>query len=80
MPDLGALMQNPMMRQMAQNVMQNPEMLGNLMNNPQLRNMASRFGGGGAGAPAAGAEAGGTAGGGMPDISAMLNDPAMMEM
>jgi len=83
MPDLSALMQNPMMRQMAQNVMQNPEMLGNLMNNPQLRNMASRFGGaGGAGAGGdAGAAGGaGAGGGGMPDISAMLNDPAMMEM
>ncbi|OQN98856.1 hypothetical protein B0A48_15202 [Cryoendolithus antarcticus] len=77
MPDIGAMMQNPMMRQMAQQVMQNPEMLSGLMN---------RFGGGGAGA-GAGAGAGGAAGGapggrggGMPDLSAMMNDPAIAEM
>jgi small glutamine-rich tetratricopeptide repeat-containing protein alpha len=40
MPDLGALMQNPMMRQMASQMMSNPDMMNNLM---------SRFGGGGAG-------------------------------
>nr|POE71441.1 small glutamine-rich tetratricopeptide repeat-containing protein 2 [Quercus suber] len=78
MPDLSALMQNPMMRQMAQNVMSNPDMMNNIMNNPQLRNMASRFGGGGAGAsPDA---QGGGGGGGMPDLSAMMNDPSIAEM
>jgi small glutamine-rich tetratricopeptide repeat-containing protein alpha len=81
MPDLAGLMQNPMMRQMAQNVMSNPEMLNNIMNNPALRNMAGRFGGGGGGA--AGAAEGGAAGGGgggMPNLSELMNDPAMAEM
>ncbi|KAK5693949.1 Small glutamine-rich tetratricopeptide repeat-containing protein 2 [Elasticomyces elasticus] len=79
MPDLGALMQNPMMRQMAQGLMSNPEMMGNLMNNPQLRNMM-----GGGGAPAAGGEGGaggaGAGRGGMPDIGALLQNPAIADM
>lgn len=78
MPDLGSIMQNPMMRQMAQNLMSNPDMMNNLINNPQLRNMANSFrggaGGGGAGA------AGGGGGGGLPDLSALMNDPAIAEM
>jgi small glutamine-rich tetratricopeptide repeat-containing protein alpha len=61
MPDLGALMQNPMMRQMASQMMSNPDMMNNLM---------SRFGGAGG--------AGGA--GGMPDLSSMMNDPAIAEM
>ncbi|KAK5137400.1 hypothetical protein LTR08_008978 [Meristemomyces frigidus] len=77
MPDLSSIMQNPMMRQMAQSMMSNPDMMSNLMNNPQLRNLAGRFGGGGGAAPADGAAAGG---GGMPDLSAMMNDPALAEM
>ena len=84
MPDLAGLMQNPMMRQMAQNVMSNPDMLNNIMNNPALRNMAGRFGGGGGGGgAAAGAEGGAAAGGGgggMPNLSELMNDPAMAEM
>ncbi|KAG8626077.1 hypothetical protein KVT40_006478 [Elsinoe batatas] len=71
MPDLAGLMNNPMMRQMAQNLMSNPDMMNNLMNNPQLRDMANRFGGGGAG---------GGGGGGMPDMSALMNDPNIAEM
>ncbi|KAK3626041.1 Small glutamine-rich tetratricopeptide repeat-containing protein 2 [Elasticomyces elasticus] len=81
MPDLGALMQNPMMRQMAQGLMSNPEMMSGLMNNPQLRNMM----GGGGGAPAAGGDAGAAGGagagrGGMPDIGALLQNPAIADM
>ena len=72
MPDLSAIMQNPMMRQMAQNLMSDPNMMNNLMNNPQLRNMADRFRGGGQG--------GSGGGGGMPDINAMMNDPEIAEM
>jgi small glutamine-rich tetratricopeptide repeat-containing protein alpha len=56
-------------------------MLNNIMNNPALRNMAGRFGGGGGGA--AGAAEGGAAGGGgggMPNLSELMNDPAMAEM
>lgn len=64
MPDIGALMQNPMMRQMASQMMSNPDMMNNLM---------SRFGGAGAGGGAGGA-------GGMPDLSSMMNDPAIAEM
>ena len=68
MPDIGALMQNPMMRQMASQMMSNPDMMNNLM---------SRFGGGGGGGGGAGG-AGGA--GGMPDLSSMMNDPAIAEM
>lgn len=79
MPDFGAMMQNPMMRQMAQNIMSNPEALSGLMNNPQIRGLAERFGGGGGGG--AGAEGGaGGGGGGMPDLSALMNDPSIAEM
>ena len=76
MPDLSSIMQNPMMRQMAQNLMSNPDMMNNLMNNPQLRGMADRFGGGRGG----GDTEGGGGGGGMPNLSEMMNDPAIAEM
>ncbi|KAL8995145.1 MAG: hypothetical protein Q9188_006881 [Gyalolechia gomerana] len=66
MPDLSALMNNPMFASMAQNLMSNPEALQGLMNNPRLREMAQGLGGGG--------------GGGMPDISAMMSDPSLREM
>ncbi|KAK4507464.1 hypothetical protein PRZ48_001199 [Zasmidium cellare] len=72
--DLNALMQNPMMRSMAQNLMSNPEALNGIMSNPQLRNMAERFGGGGGGG------AGGQGGGGMPDLASLMNDPSIREM
>lgn len=76
MPDLGALMQNPMMRQMAQNLMSNPDMMNNLMSNPRLRDMANNFRGG------AGGEEGGQGGGGggMPNLGDMMNDPSIAEM
>ncbi|KAL8937876.1 MAG: hypothetical protein Q9216_004202 [Gyalolechia sp. 2 TL-2023] len=67
MPDLGALMNNPMFASMAQNLMSNPEAMQGLMNNPRLREMAQGMGGGGGG-------------GGMPDISAMMSDPSLREM
>lgn len=70
MGGLSEMMNNPMMRQMAQNLMSNPDALSSLMNNPQLRNMASQFGAGGAGG----------AGGGMPDISSLLQDPAIADV
>ncbi|GAB7350946.1 hypothetical protein MBLNU459_g1453t1 [Dothideomycetes sp. NU459] len=76
MPDLGSLMQNPMMRQMAQNLMSNPETMNNLMNNPRLRDMMGSFGGG----AGRGAGAGAGNGGGMPDLSALMNDPSIAEM
>lgn len=78
MPDLSSIMQNPMMRQMAQNLMSNPDAMNNIMQNPQLRNMASRFGGGAGGGQEGGGAGGG--GGGMPDMSALMNDPAIAEM
>jgi small glutamine-rich tetratricopeptide repeat-containing protein alpha len=64
MPDIGALMQNPMMRQMASSLMSNPDMMSGLMNNPRLRAMASSCGGGG----------------GMPDIAGMMQDPSIAAM
>jgi small glutamine-rich tetratricopeptide repeat-containing protein alpha len=78
MPNFAEMMNNPMMRQMAQNIMSNPDALNNLMSNPRLREMAGQFGGGG-GAPGAGG-AGGQGGGGMPDLSSLMNDPSIAEM
>lgn len=92
MPDMSAIMNNPMFASMAQNLMSNPDALQGLMNNPQLRGMAERFGiGGGAGADAgagagagagvgAGAGRGAGAGGGMPDLASMMQDPSIAEM
>jgi small glutamine-rich tetratricopeptide repeat-containing protein alpha len=75
MPDFASLMQNPMMQQMAQNLMKDPNMMSNLMSNPRVREMADKFGGGGAGG------AGGAGGqGGMPDLSSLMNDPNIAEM
>lgn len=76
MPDLAGLMQNPMMRQMAQNLMSNPDMMSNLMNNPQIANMANQF----AGRGGAGGQGGGGGGGGMPDLASLMNDPNIADM
>lgn len=73
MPDFASLMQNPMMQQMAQNLMKDPNMMNNLMSNPRIREMADKFGGG------RGGGAGGS-GGGMPDLSSLMNDPSIAEM
>jgi small glutamine-rich tetratricopeptide repeat-containing protein alpha len=64
MPDLGAIMNNPMFASMAQNLMSNPDMMNNLMSNPRLREMANSFNGGG----------------GMPDLGSLMNDPNIAEM
>ena len=45
MPSLSEMMNNPTMRQMAQNLMGNPDMLNNLMSNPRIRQMAEQFAG-----------------------------------
>lgn len=66
MPDLGSLMNNPMFAGMARNLMSNPEALQGLMNNPRLQQMMQGMQGGGG---AAGS------GGGMPDLSGLMNDP-----
>ena len=57
-------MSNPMFANMAQNLMSNPDMMNNLMSNPRLRDMANQFGGGG----------------GMPDMSSLMNDPNIADM
>ncbi|KAJ1026284.1 hypothetical protein NDA16_002371 [Ustilago loliicola] len=64
MPDLASMMNNPMIAQMTQNLMSNPDSLASLMNNPMLRQAAERFG----------------SGGGMPDMNSMMNDPALRDM
>ncbi|WFD43779.1 hypothetical protein MPSI1_002443 [Malassezia psittaci] len=61
MPDLGSLLNNPMLSSMASQMMQNGG-LEQLMNNPMLRQMADQFGGGG---------------GQMPDLNAMMNNPQL---
>lgn len=71
MPDLAGLMQNPMMRQMAQNLMSNPDMMNNIMSNPRIAEMAQQFGQGGRG---------GGGGGGMPNMQDLMNDPNLAEM
>lgn len=63
MPDLGSLLNNPMLSSMAQQLMQNGG-LEQLMNNPMLRQMAEQFGGNG---------------GQMPDINAMMNNPQLRQ-
>ncbi|KAL1607886.1 Small glutamine-rich tetratricopeptide repeat-containing protein 2 [Paraconiothyrium brasiliense] len=73
MGGLASLMNNPMIQQAMQSpaiqqMMQDPNALANMMNNPQVRQMAERFGGGGAG------------GGGMPDLSSLMNDPNIANM
>lgn len=81
MPDLAGLMQNPMMRQMAQNLMSNPDMMNNLMNNPRIAEMANQFAGrGGAGGAGGAGGPGGAGAGGMPDLSSLMNDPNIAEM
>lgn len=62
--DFASILNNPMFQNMAQSLMNNPEMMSSLMGNPRLREMANQMG----------------AGGGMPDISAMMNDPTIAEM
>lgn len=64
MPDLSSMMNNPMFASMAQNLMNNPDMMNNIMNNPRLRQMAENIGGGGA----------------MPDMSSLMSDPNIAEM
>jgi small glutamine-rich tetratricopeptide repeat-containing protein alpha len=73
MPDLSSIMSNPMVANMAQNLMSNPEALNNLMSNPRIREMASQLGVGGGGG-------GGAGGGGVPDWSSMMQDPSIAEM
>ncbi|WFD31166.1 Small glutamine-rich tetratricopeptide repeat-containing protein 2 [Malassezia sp. CBS 17886] len=64
MPDLGALLNNPMVGQMAQQMMGGGG-IEQLMNNPMLRQMAGQFGG---------------ANGQMPDIGALMNNPQLRQM
>ena len=78
-PDLGSIMNNPMLAGMARNLMSNPQLMSNLMSNPQLRQMAENFGGGGRGAGGGAGGAGGT-GAGMPDLSALMSDPNIAEL
>jgi len=46
MPDLGGLLSNPMVAQMAQNLMKNPEMVNSFMKNPMLKQMMDGVSGG----------------------------------
>lgn len=46
MPNLGGLLSNPMVAQMAQNFMKNPEMMNNFMKNPMLKQMMDGVSGG----------------------------------
>jgi len=75
MPDLGSIMSNPMFQQAAEMMRNNPGMLQNMMSNPMFQQMAGGMMGRGAGG--AGAAGAGT-GGGMPDMSSLLNNPDLM--
>jgi len=66
MKDLAGLMSNPMIAQMAQNLMKNPGMLGEMMNNPRVKEMMDSVGGG--------------SGGGLPDMAGLMNDPSIAEL
>ena len=63
-PDLSALMNNPQIAQMAQNLMSNPGALNDIMNNPQMQQMAQNM----------------KNGGGMPNMSDIMNNPALQDM
>ncbi|KAF8474757.1 hypothetical protein BDZ91DRAFT_690460 [Kalaharituber pfeilii] len=64
MPDLAGLLKNPMVAQMADNLMKNPDLIGKMMNNPKLKEMMDGVGGGG----------------GLPDMSKLMSDPTIAEM
>lgn len=80
MPDLAGLMSNPMMMQMAQQMMQNGGM-ERLMQNPNVANMVSRM-------PSSLRSLLTTSsqmnrmqsGGGMPSMGELMSDPALREM
>lgn len=63
-PDLSALMNNPQIAQMAQNLMSNPSALNDIMNNPQMREMANNM----------------RNGSGMPNMADLMNNPALQDM
>lgn len=67
MPSLSEMMNNPQIMQAAQQMMQDPNALANLMNNPMVKNMAQNFGLGGEN-------------GQMPDVSQLMNNPALRNM
>ncbi|ORX44959.1 TPR-like protein [Hesseltinella vesiculosa] len=67
MPDLGSLLNNPQLMNMAQQMMQSGA-LDQFMNNPEMARMAQQMMGGG----------GGGAGG--PNLSEMMNNPELMNM
>lgn len=67
MPDLSNIMKNPMLANMAQNLMSNPDSLKNLMSNPRVADLVGQLGGG-------------RGGGGMPDISSLMQDPNIADM
>ncbi|KAL1749084.1 putative stress-induced protein STI1 [Schizophyllum fasciatum] len=70
MPDIASMMQNPQMRQMAEDMMKNGT-LQQLMSNPAIMNMMSGLtGGGGAGG----------SGGGMPDMAELMNNPMLRNL
>ncbi|KAL1665523.1 putative stress-induced protein STI1 [Schizophyllum commune] len=71
MPDIAAMMQNPQMRKMAEDMMKNGT-LQQLMSNPAIMNMMSGLTGGGG--------AGGAGGGGMPDMAELMNNPMLRNL
>ncbi|TRM65670.1 hypothetical protein BD626DRAFT_535225 [Schizophyllum amplum] len=72
MPDMSSIMNNPQMRQMAEQMMQNGS-LQQLMSNPAIMNMMGGLTGGGGGA-------GGAGGGGMPDMAELMNNPMLRNL
>ena len=86
MPDLGALMNNPMFASMAQNMMSNPEALQGMLNRRMIRYPENaKYCLGLMNNPRLREMAqnfgggGGGQGGGMPDISALMSDPSLRE-
>lgn len=68
MPNLSEMMNNPQVMEAAQNLMSNPNALEGLMSNPAVRLMAQNMG------------LGGENGGGMPNLSEMMNNPMLQNM
>ncbi|SCW01478.1 LAFE_0E00518g1_1 [Lachancea fermentati] len=61
---LGGLLNNPQVMQAAQQMMQNPNAFKDLMSNPAVKQMADKF----------------SSGGGAPNMSDLMNDPALRDM
>jgi small glutamine-rich tetratricopeptide repeat-containing protein alpha len=81
-PNFAEMLNNPQLMQYAQQMMQNPDALNNLMSNPAISQMAKQFGLGGdaSGASSDSAPNADASSAGSPDLSSLLNNPALQNL